>query len=663
MPKVRIIEHKPSSSDGIASSMTSSYSSSGLSTSSAVSYGSTASTAPTSLTKTRSSSRSTRYERPRRRSQESSRTRGQHQESRKQDESDEEGRDEPEETEEPSPPTITFFPPSPSASLSSVATYDSLLSDAEPDPLSLSPEDATAHDGSNNGDSAEASTVHLPSPADACIPAALPPYRTLIPIDPSLRPSDPYTFARLFPSLDRLAVRHDDATPDGNMNLRVETVVAPAIGNGHSASGVGSGPGPVLGARRRPATVQLFHLRMHDLARRDFSLRRYCRDSGREVCFSKRAYAPSGVGTSSSATNTFQRALRSVVKGPFRRSSSSSSASSASGAANGDASAAASPRNSLAFPRRPSTGGSTATTHTASSSCWSRRGSTASSASLSGKPLSGVAAGAAAHPPPQVLVPTDTIKLDGGGNGSMSGATKAYEFEWWGHRYAWRRAVDRALGTVSFHLVRDGDEAAAVAHVVPEVRTPTQVYAEDRAGGWVPPCYMWISDPSVVDAMTDVADIIVATGLIALVDDSIRERWPLKKQAHVPPGNCVTMSDRPPQINYTVDPSTNPATWPGPVPTSGHHVDVSKVDVIYINVNGASDFTVLRTGTNEHVHHALTQVTKHIARGLYRVVSVNASEYSCVVVMSTEKPRDELMWKNGFPWDREADPQSEVVLK
>jgi hypothetical protein len=42
---------------------------------------------------------------------------------------------------------------------------------------------------------------------------------------------------------------------------------------------------------------------------------------------------------------------------------------------------------------------------------------------------------------------------------------------------------------------------------------------------------------------------------------------------------------------------------------------------------------------------------------------MNASEYSCVVVLSTEESRDELMWKNGFPWDNEDDPQPEVVLK
>lgn len=95
------------------------------------------------------------------------------------------------------------------------------------------------------------------------------------------------------------------------------------------------------------------------------------------------------------------------------------------------------------------------------------------------------------------------------------------------------------------------------------------------------------------------------------------------------------MSDRP-QLNYTIDPSTNPATWPGPIPTSSY-IDICKVDVIYVNINAASDFTLLRTGTNELIQHAVIQVTKHLARGLYRIISMNVSEYSCVVVMSTEK--------------------------
>jgi hypothetical protein len=57
----------------------------------------------------------------------------------------------------------------------------------------------------------------------------------------------------------------------------------------------------------------------------------------------------------------------------------------------------------------------------------------------------------------------------------------------------------------------------------------------------------------------------------------------------------------------------------------------------------------------EDIHHAVLQVTKHIARGLYKLVSMNVSEYSCTVVISANKSRDELLWKNGFPWDREGD--------
>ncbi|KAK9582619.1 hypothetical protein V6Z92_006797 [Aspergillus fumigatus] len=38
-------------------------------------------------------------------------------------------------------------------------------------------------------------------------------------------PSSPTTFAELFPSSRRLLIRHDDSTLDGNMNLRVDTLV------------------------------------------------------------------------------------------------------------------------------------------------------------------------------------------------------------------------------------------------------------------------------------------------------------------------------------------------------------------------------------------------------------------------------------------------------
>ncbi|ODA81161.1 hypothetical protein RJ55_04125 [Drechmeria coniospora] len=367
------------------------------------------------------------------------------------------GRHESEEHGDQDPLTITFFPPSPSDSLASVNTYDSLLSDEAPDELDVS----------------EKPTLPLP------------PCRPFTSSDASLRPSDPYLFSRLFPSMNRLSIRHDGATPDGNMNLRVDIMIGP------------ESPVP----RLRSNIVQLFHLRMHDLERREFSLRRYCRDSGREVCFSKRGYTvPSGPSSAVSA------ALRSV-KTPFRKSTAASSSTlSSSSSCSG---------SSSAFFRRLPTTNDAATAATANSSA-------AAAQSLP-----------ASNPP---LVPTDTIKLEFSNYAHVDvrRLKASYAFSWWGHRYVWSRTLDQNLGTTSFHLFRDGRRAAPIAHIVPEVRCPIQIAAEQRAGGWIPPCYMWISDPVVVEAVTDVAEyvaasprtiIVVATGLMALVDHSIREHW------------------------------------------------------------------------------------------------------------------------------------------
>ncbi|KAK2024415.1 hypothetical protein LX32DRAFT_643673 [Colletotrichum zoysiae] len=110
--------------------------------------------------------------------------------------------------------------------------------------------------------------------------------------------------------------------------------------------------------------------------------------------------------------------------------------------------------------------------------------------------------------------------------------------------------------------------------------------------------------------------------------------------------------------DFYIDPSTNPATWPGPdqVPKD---TNIRKVNVVFINANATSDFRTLRTGTNNN-DHALIQVARHVARGLYSVVSLNITEYSCVVALSTDKPRSELM-KNGFPWDDEENARPESL--
>lgn len=279
----------------------------------------------------------------------------------------------------------------------------------------------------------------------------LPVYRHEIE-EANVRASTPDDFAALFPSMNRLTIRHDDFTPDGNMNLRVDTVVS--------------------GRRRR--TIQLFHLRMYDLNKRDFSLRRYCRDSGREVCNSKRKY----IEPAAAVRPVLQRSVSSAVK-----------------TLTGRPQVKRSPASGSMFPSR------------------SRPG-TSNSAFEADDEFTDPFAPAVSPDKKQKLrpIPTNSIKLEFSNYARVdiqrrgNRASKRYEFEWWGHKYVWKRVVDKHTGVVSFHLLRGGNHNSPVAHIVPETRSPTQKSADEDAGGWVPPCHMWISDLEIINAVTDVAE-------------------------------------------------------------------------------------------------------------------------------------------------------------
>ncbi|KAI1207090.1 uncharacterized protein F4807DRAFT_453144 [Annulohypoxylon truncatum] len=301
----------------------------------------------------------------------------------------------------------------------------------------------------------------------------LPAYRHEIE-DINVRPSTPEDFASLFPSMNRLTIRHDDFTSDGNMNLRVDTVVT----------------------GRRKKTIQLFHLRMYDLNKREFSLRRYCRDSGREICNSKRKYVDT-------ARPNLQRSVSTAVKSLTRRPTLSRIPTSGS---------------VFSSKSRPGTSHSAAVEVDDVFSNTLTRADSIESKKEKPRPTA-----------------TNMIKLEFSNYARVDVVrrgnrnTKRYEFEWWGHKYSWKRVVDKLTDSVSYHLLRDGQNHSPVAHIVPETRSPNQVEADEEAGGWVPPCHMWISDPELVKAVTDVADVVVATGLMALVDDCIKERWQTKK--------------------------------------------------------------------------------------------------------------------------------------
>ena len=266
------------------------------------------------------------------------------------------------------------------------------------------------------------------------------------------RASTPQDFAELFPSQRRLYVRHDDSTEDGNMNLRVDTEVA---------------------EDRYRTQVQLFHLRMHDLKARQFSLRRYCRDSGREVCHSSRRYAkPTSErpGIQRSVSN----ALASFRKPESKRTNSGGS-----------------PKHN---PKRQDSG------YASNGDEEEEDDNVDSFMSSESKSKS-------------VPIPTNTIKLEFSNYAQVdvkrrgAKSNKRYEFEYWGSSYAWKRvsAKYNTGKSISFHLIKD-DSGPPIAHIVPELRSRSQIRAEEEAGGWVPPCSMWISDQRVLSALTDVAE-------------------------------------------------------------------------------------------------------------------------------------------------------------
>ncbi|KAJ5942717.1 hypothetical protein N7516_002885 [Penicillium verrucosum] len=299
-------------------------------------------------------------------------------------------------------------------------------------------------------------------------------------------PSTASSFAPLFPSSRRLLIRHDDATIDGNMNLRVDTPV-------HLRDG-------------SQRDVILFHLRMYDLFSRKFSFRRYCRDSGREVCNSAR---------------------REVVPAHERRPALRTSWSNIfAGFRPGSAAGHCPPNGELK--RQVSRleagcghghGHGHETDHDARDEV--------NKGMIEEDELGIENEGLGALP---ILGETILLEFSNYAHVELRrkgpGSTKKYEFEYWSTKYQWRREVRKEgdLHEVSYFLV-DTRTSKTIAHLVPDTLAPLEVVEEESKGGWVPPSSLWISDPEVYKTMSDVADVIVATGIIALVDDCIRRRW------------------------------------------------------------------------------------------------------------------------------------------
>jgi len=78
------------------------------------------------------------------------------------------------------------------------------------------------------------------------------------------------------------------------------------------------------------------------------------------------------------------------------------------------------------------------------------------------------------------------------------------------------------------------------------------------------------------------------------------------------------------------------------------HKDL-KLDRIYINLNADSDFRIWRVNSHATIDEEVATIHQYVQAGFFRIISLNASERSCFLVMSTSLTRAELREK-GFPF-------------
>lgn len=258
--------------------------------------------------------------------------------------------------------------------------------------------------------------------------------------------SSPEEFAEYFPSTQMLLIRHDDTTIDGNMNLRIDTEAQTLDGE--------------------KVDLQLFHLRMHDLKRREFSLRRYSRDSGREICHSSRKYPkPSFIQRPG-----LQRSMSSAFSSLRSKSESKTS-------------------TTMSLKRNDSGYGS-----------------------LHEDDMEEDVASQSHRPSSSFPIPANTIRLQFSNYAHLevkrrgSKTCKRYEIEYWGTRYAWKRAVIRSSHSeeISYHLINT-KTSKPLAHIVQVPLSESEQRDETAKGGWVPPCNMFL-EHSVLDESTDLAE-------------------------------------------------------------------------------------------------------------------------------------------------------------
>lgn len=269
------------------------------------------------------------------------------------------------------------------------------------------------------------------------------------------------------------------------MNLRIDTEIQR---NPHNKDDV--------------ETITLFHLRMHDLRSRSFSLRRYHRDSGREVChcIRKSSQQAAVVNGLAKPRPTLQQSMSHALRSLRSKSEQKGGL----------------PALATGGLRREDSG--YASLHEREQN-------------LRPKSAGSVSASASLVVPKALREPRGkdgVVKLDFANYAQMEirprgkgGKNARWEFEYWGVGYAWRR--DAGAG-VSFRLVsvgngggnggsrnggggKAGDGAGVLAYMVALPLSAEQRERERAMGGWVPGCKLWIADEEVLEGeKKDVAE-------------------------------------------------------------------------------------------------------------------------------------------------------------
>ena len=265
------------------------------------------------------------------------------------------------------------------------------------------------------------------------------------------------TFKTFFPSKRMLQIFHENTTVDAHkrMNLRVVTEGLP-LDDG------------------RKTLFQLFHVQIFDVKQRKFSLRRYCRDSEWEICHTKRE--PIESMDMSASLDMFRDFLDWLDSNSSQVNSINS--------------------NLLERPRKVENTMSTnqQTHHDSSSFEEENKGLSSKVTTMSSK--------------------RSTIRLEFSNHAEVyltllvEGSKRSYEFANMGCVYTWKNVRRKVGGNIEvlFQLVRKGN-VDSIAHILPKSknRTPARIVA-DFTVPLVPPHNMWISDMSIVDDPTNIAE-------------------------------------------------------------------------------------------------------------------------------------------------------------